>query len=286
MDNGVSIDLLNPLYSNFQHPQSIIIYQTFIPLVLYKYNKPGYISSLELGYVDTKTQKFVIRKKPNWTIQKIFWVLNYNLMPPIPKGTTPYVIRNNNNFPYGVSYDFREDTDPFWIERPTVTTEGTDYRFLTFNRPVPNTIPLYIFDGDSIGNNQAIYVSPTKENLPKSITNNELDVSPIFVYTKTYNNWRAGDSRGLPNSKFYNETICYPVEKNEGQFSTLRDCQNSQQSTNDPRIQLKNFNETLNQKTPKTQLDSNSNSKYAATIAILCLVSLIGIFLIYSLFFI
>ena len=55
---------------------------------------------------------------------------------------------------------------------------------------------------------------------------------------------------------------------------------------NQMKPQLAQHNETLNQKTPKTQLDSNSNSKYAATIAILCLVSLIGIFLIYSLFFI
>ena len=80
--DGVSINLFdNSVYSNyplaggptFTQPQSLITFNTFIPLVIYKYKKFDYVSSIELASIDENTREFIIQEKPNREIVKVVW---------------------------------------------------------------------------------------------------------------------------------------------------------------------------------------------------------------------
>jgi hypothetical protein len=102
-----------------------------------------------------------------WKFNSSFYAIEPSFRP-IPSGMKIFCVETNSSFPYD-SLKLKVVYDPFTIASNCVY-------FITYIKPVPNTIPLYFFK-------KGIHLLPSFEKTPPSSEWVEDDLSPIFVMT-------------------------------------------------------------------------------------------------------
>lgn len=136
-----------------------------------------------------------------WLLSDIFYAIS-PMTRPIPVGMKLFCAVKKISFPYN-TIDVEIVYDIFNLDK-----HGT--YFMTYNQPVPNTVPLYLHKlGDEI-------LIPSFDKEPPNNSSNwtHAKVSPIFVMTK-----KSLKNTSLKDLKFYSiNGKCLPLEPNDDTF--------------------------------------------------------------------
>ena len=143
-----------------------------------------------------------------WILNGEFYAINPSLKP-IPKNTKIFSLKIKDYYPYDISsykmlYDIFEVNDKL--------KDNFYVNFITYNRPVLNSVPLYFYEL-----NNSILPSFDK-NPPNSNYRLALGINPIFVLKNKNTRFYCDDGKCLPgpmsNNHFhsnmqYDDTLSY-----------------------------------------------------------------------------
>ena len=150
--------------------------------------------------------------KDGWKLVSIFFAVNPSYKP-IPREMQLFRVQRNKEFPYDVT-DVNINYDIYNIDDNSVY-------FITYTKPVPNTIPLYIWK-----NNGSTFIDfastspPAEQNVPSKNMSHSQDIShiltekgwssalinPIYIIHPDVVGW------DIENIKFQcNNGICMPI---------------------------------------------------------------------------
>ena len=192
-----------------------------IPIGLYYNDK--IMSKLALPEIKNGKEYFP-EKNGEWKLSTVFYVINYMVLPPLPRGCAPLIVNQNNNIgtnAFGVQFDVFDFED-----------NPSDIKFIAYILPVNNTIPLYMFKKQIPPYN--LYFSfnselPSKDFYPgdagthgwgyDNIQGNR-STSPIYVMNKKFNKFICFNSMLIPSKKgktlYEGQNECYYIRQFPG----------------------------------------------------------------------
>lgn len=169
-----------------------------IPLCIYHYIDES--SGTFLGYIgnpekkmsdDGKRMEYNCMKEKNifnkWFLYGIFYVI-VPVFRPIPIDMKLFCAKSRNEFPY-------ETTDVYGLY-DTYDYEKDCIYFISYNKPVPNTIPLYFHKLNNI-------LFPSFDKNPPFVDKrwSKTEISPIFVFSSDDLKFKCVNGRCIPWSK-------------------------------------------------------------------------------------
>lgn len=163
-----------------------------------KYKKDGFIG-FDCG---EETKSF-----NNWFLAGTFYAVSPSFRP-IPVGMKIFCAKKNMTEPYNTN-DVYLMYDPYNIKDDCVY-------FITYNQPVPNTVPLYFH---AFGDN----IFPSFDPKPPSSSPqwSQTFISPIFVMTKRHEKFKSVNARCIPWSEDIPDL--YDTNPNE-ELLSLQNC--------------------------------------------------------------
>lgn len=143
-------------FNKFYLPSEITSFKTMVPLYLY-INEKEHLTRIQPPSI-TKTGDFECRfplydNHPDWKLHT-FWVLNISNVPPVPNSTIALQSINNKKAPYtltslthtGIVGNAQVPTSAFKRDHGLFSVRDPSWRFLAYNKPIANTVKLYIYD--------------------------------------------------------------------------------------------------------------------------------------------
>lgn len=178
--------------------------------LILKYYIYTYIDNTTNVYRGLISYESQLQNKINsgWTLTGEFYAINPSLKP-IPKNTKIFSLKIKDYYPYDIStykmlYDIFEVNDKL--------NDNFYVNFITYNRPVLNSVPLYFYELDN-----SILPSFDK-NPPNSNYRLALGINPIFVLKNKNVKFYCDNGKCLPgpmaNNYFhpnmeYDDTLSY-----------------------------------------------------------------------------
>ncbi len=194
--------------------------------------------------IDIKNKVFLSKlsltkiKDVNWKLHKLFYVFSNNIRP-IPEGTKLFYVKHKNTKPYNIiEYKFVYDTENNTIDKDKIS-------FITYNRPVYNSIKLYFYFNPNIKNN---IFATFDENMVKNTKWQLVSICPIiYVLPNKDMNFYLNNGRCLPlpmlkntfdiyNNKYQDISISKCLEINKPYISILDIVQNYNKINDDKNI--------------------------------------------------
>lgn len=88
-------------------------------------------------------QEFLTKRlPPSYRLERVIWVLNPRIFPPIPIGTAMFTVYQNSDYPYNTIYIN-------WVAFPIMTNViYGNFSFIAYKTSIPKTIPIYILNED------------------------------------------------------------------------------------------------------------------------------------------
>jgi len=214
---------------NKYYPDNTTSFNTMIPLCLYVNNKKQ-LSRIQLPSINTENKVTCEFSKydndPEWKVYN-FWVFNIANLPPLPLALMILQVTNNNDSPYNLqslsphgiggnpttnpdSHYFTNDKGIF-----NFINEKNQWRFVTYYKPVPNTVKLYVYDTSlkpdfpkkllkerdgQIRSFPKLFVTPERND--KLVLSKQAPYN-IWVCTKPYTRFKISDAIIIPSDKGY-----------------------------------------------------------------------------------
>jgi hypothetical protein len=235
-----------------------------IPIYLYHYYiDNNFFSKISLTEI----------KETNWILHKLFYVFSNNIRP-IPEGTKLYYVKHKKTEPYNIiEYKFVYDTENNIDDKDKIS-------FITYNRPVYNTIELYFYFNPDIQNN---VFATFDNNMLKNTKWKLTSICPIiYVLPNKDIKFYLNNGRCLPMPVLKNT---FDVYNNKYQNINFKDCL----KINKPYISIldivKNYNRINQDKLKNIEKDTKNNNKKPRFIYIIFIIILILIIITFILYY-